>query len=63
LSWENYYKNGEKIKDIQYFKGGKIRAEIEYKNGKPFSGYMYDYYSGKKTKMTNAHFHNIGIVY
>lgn len=39
-----------------------VGAEVEYKNGKAFSGYIYDY-NGTKTKMTNAHFNNLGLEY
>lgn len=36
--------------------------EIIFKDGKAYSGYIYDY-DGKKTKMTNAHFNNLGLEY
>lgn len=60
LSWEFYNKNGKRTKAIQYFKGGKVGAEVEYKNGDFVGGYVYEY-DGKKTKMTNAHFNNLGL--
>jgi antitoxin component YwqK of YwqJK toxin-antitoxin module len=62
LSWETLYKNGLAINSKQYFKGGKLRAEVEYKNGKAFSGEIYTF-EGQKSKMTNAHFNNLGLEY
>jgi len=62
LSWEETYENGKKIKAIQYYKGGNLASEIFFKNGKVVKGYGYTP-QGKKSKLTHAHFHNMGLEY
>ena len=41
-----------------YYENGNLKSEIFFKEGNPISGYQYDIH-GKKTKMTNAHLHNV----
>ena len=41
-----------------YYKNGNLKVEVNFKDGKPVSGYLYDI-NGKRTKMTNAHIHNL----
>ena len=62
LSWEVEYKGGVEISAKQYYKGGNIACEIKFKKGKAVSGTNYTF-EGKETKMTNAHFHNLGYNY
>lgn len=56
---ETPYKNGklEGIKKI-YYENGNLMEEVNFSQGKAVSGYMYDY-EGNRTKMTNAHLHNL----
>ena len=65
-----YYENGNLQEEVNfkdgkeegvakvYHENGSLKSEINYKDGKAVSGYMYDIY-GKRTKMTNAHLHNL----
>lgn len=53
------YKNGKREGlDKWYYENGNLEREINYNQGKAVSGYMYDY-EGNRTKMTNAHLHNL----
>ena len=45
-----------KIKN--FYENGNLKFELNFKDGTAVSGYMYDIY-GKRTKMTNAHLHNL----
>ena len=41
-----------------YYPNGNLQAEVNCSRGKAVSGYLYDQ-EGNRTKMTNAHLHNI----
>jgi len=62
LSWETLYNNGKRITTKQYYRSGSLSKEIEFKDGKAVRGFNYTF-KGKKTNMTNAHFHNLGFEY
>lgn len=62
LNWEALYKNDVIQSSKHYLENGNLDMEIIFKDGKAYSGYIYDY-DGKKTKMTNAHFNNLGLEY
>lgn len=59
LEREENYKDG-KLEGLTkiYYENGNLKFEVNFKDGKAVSGYMYDIY-GKRTKMTNAHLHNL----
>ena len=71
---KTYYETGKLKGEIQfkdgqvdgiakdYYRTGKLKQEIEFKYGKVIQGFKYTR-DGKKTKMTNAHFHNMGLKY
>ena len=61
---EKYFNKylGKPVRVKQYYKGGKLRADITFKNGKVKRGYLYTY-EGKKSNMTNAHYSNLGFDY
>ncbi len=44
----------------EYYKTGKIKIEVTFKNGKAIKGYKYTVY-GQKSKITNAHINNINM--
>ena len=59
LESETPYKNGKREGvDKWYYKNGNLEREINYNQGKAVSGYLYDW-EGNRTKMTNAHLHNL----
>ena len=59
LENETPYKNGKREGvDKWYYKNGNLEREINYSQGKAVSGYLYDW-EGNRTKMTNAHLHNL----
>ena len=59
LKEEAPFKNGKQEGLAKfYYENGDLAKEITFKDGKAVSGYLYDE-AGKKTKMTNAHLHNL----
>jgi len=62
LAWESFYTKGKKTQTKQYYQEGNLAAELTLSKGKAISGYKYTF-EGKKSKMTNAHFHNMGFEY
>ncbi len=59
LAGEESYKNG-KCEELAktYYENGSLQAEANCSQGKAVSGYLYDW-EGNRTKMTNAHLHNL----
>ena len=63
LKLETTVKDGKSIGIVKiYFKTGELKGKISFKNGKAIQGFKYTQ-DGKKIKMTNAHFHNLGLKY
>ena len=62
LAWKTIHKSNGMSEMTQYYQDGKIAAEITLKNDKAISGQIYNQ-TGKKSRMTSAHFYNMGIKY
>ena len=67
---KTYYENGNLKAELPYkdgvleglaktyYENGSLQAEANCSQGKAVSGYLYDW-EGNRTKMTNAHLHNL----